>query len=352
MFIKNLITTAIFLLLFTSFGCTKTIRLERPGFAQVALFDANAPDWVRGQIPDSESRIYFVGRSEDPRIFGYQGYIRGNSNVAKQEKYYYPTYFNSWATERDAVSSARDDIYDQVRQRLAPRNVGNSSNYVVNNVDSGTCADCGSVIPVSRTNVIVCNDTCTHSKSKCNSTRISSTSSNSFYCQDCHSVAAHCSGCATIVHAVTQLNRTPDHLNSADIVLDRDINVININVDSMMPSLAAYMTEDELYFGHGTGWHEFKCWMLCSIPANEFYQIAEDFREKYEAEYTLAKLRSEEDRNRRIQAEDESRLITLERQSEEREWNREDEIVTRSHTIQIDRDRNYLPGRRFTLESE
>jgi hypothetical protein len=51
-------------------------------------------------------------------------------------------------------------------------------------------------------------------------------------------------------------------------------------------------------------------------------------------------------------AEDEARLITIQRQDEERAWNREDENVTRAHTIEIDKDRHYLPGRRFTVESE
>ena len=341
MFIKNIISTATLLLLLASFGCVKTIRVERPGYDPVSMFDEDAPEWVRGQIPTGDGRLYFVGRSNDPKIFGYQGYARSNPNLAiKEERNYYPNYFNSYTTERDAVSSARDDVYDQIRQRLAPRNVGNASNYVVGNIDSGTCTDCGDSIPVSRTSVIVCNDGACHSEGHSEGTCESTNTS------------AKCSGCATIVHSVTQLNRTPDHLYSADFVLDRDINILNINVDSMMPSLAAYMTEDELYFESRAGWNEFKCWMLCSIPADEFYKIAEDFRDKYEEEYEVAKMRSDEDRIRRIKLENEARIITLQRQEQERVWNREDELVTRSHTIQIDRDRHYLPGRRFKLESE
>ncbi|MBT4530877.1 MAG: hypothetical protein HOC27_06690 [Phycisphaerae bacterium] len=352
MFIKTITTTATILVLFASFGCTRTMRVHGPAYEPVALFGADAPDWVRGNIPDSESRIFFVGRSDDPRWYGYQGYVRDNRYVNRNESWYYPTYFNGWTSEREAVSSARDDIYDQIRQRLAPRNVGNSSNLVVNNMDSGTCADCGTAIQVFRTGVIVCNDTCSHSGNTCRSKRIGSSGNNSYYCQDCHSSVAHCSGCATIVHAVTQLNRTPDHLNAAEISLSRDINTLNINVDAMMPSLAAYLSEDELYFEQRVGWHEFKCWMLCSIPAAEFYAIAEDFREKYETQYDLAQMRSDQDRTRRMTAEDEARLITIQRQDEERAWNREDENVTRAHTIEIDKDRHYLPGRRFTVESE
>jgi hypothetical protein len=66
----------------------------------------------------------------------------------------------------------------------------------------------------------------------------------------------------------------------------------------------------------------------------------------------LAVERAEFDRLRRISFEDEARIITIERQELEREWNREDELVTRAHAIEIDKDRQDLPGRRFTLEDE
>ncbi len=136
-----------------------------------------------------------------------------------------------------------------------------------------------------------------------------------------------------------------------------------------MPALAAYLTEEEVYFekwhvheGHdGLGrpfangrdeWQSYKCWMLCSIPAEEFYEVAQDFRDKYENMYTTALERADDDRDRRIDAETEGRALTITRQDEERAWNREDEIVTRAHTIELDKDRHGLPGRRFTLEEE
>ena len=345
MFIKIITAITTLLILLSSMGCDGRMRVERSTIQQETLFDAHAPDWVKGYIPDSENRIFFVGRSENPFLLG----TRVNRNRAQYNTNYY---YDAWTSERDAVSSARDDVYDQIRQRLAPRNVGNASNLVVGNIESGTCTNCGTIIPIYRTGITVCNETCSHSGDNCNSTNISSTRKNTFFCQDCHSPVASCSGCASIVHAVTQLNRTPDQLNSADFALNRDINMININVDSLMPSLAAYMTEDELYFEKRNNWYGFKCWMLCSIPVDEFYEIAEDFRNKYEDQYELAQLRAEEDRNRRITAENEARIITLERQTEERAWNREDELVTRAHTIELDKDRHVIPGRRFTLETE
>ena len=68
--------------------------------------------------------------------------------------------------------------------------------------------------------------------------------------------------------------------------------------------------------------------MLCSIPADEFYSIAELFRERNNDFYERA----------------------LDRQEKQREWNREDEIATLKHTMEINKDRETIPGRRFTLE--
>ena len=137
----------------------------------------------------------------------------------------------------------------------------------------------------------------------------------------------------------------------------------------MMPSVAAYLLEEEVYFekwhvrdgndafprpfANGRDeWQSYKCWMLCSIPSEEFYSIAEDFREKYQELYELAIERADQDRTRRMQDEDANRALTITRQEEDRDWNRKDEEVTRQHTIGIDKDRHALPGRRFTLESE
>ena len=92
--------------------------------------------------------------------------------------------------------------------------------------------------------------------------------------------------------------------------------------------------------------------MLCSIPAEEFNSIAEDFRVKYEHIYELALELAVEDRARRMLAEDESRDLIVTRQEVERDWNREDEIISRDHAIEIDKDRQPLPGRRFKLENE
>jgi hypothetical protein len=56
-----------------------------------------------------------------------------------------------------------------------------------------------------------------------------------------------------------------------------------------------------------------------------------------------------EDRQRRVEWETNDRRTELEWKEEERAWNREDEIVTRDHTITLDKDRHPMPGRRFSV---
>ena len=368
-------TTACCVILAT-IGCGSNWRTHTAQQLQPRpMFNTNAPEWVKGINPSVgtfglPSRIYFIGRSRTPDIpfnseWRWRPASNRNDSLTPDRRTGYTV-----MDERQAVQSARDDVYDQIRQRLAPRNMGNASNLVVDNIESGTCVTCGTTIPVYRTDVSICNDSCSHGAGPCNTSNIKTLSVGAVSsCSDCHKQVASCAGCGTLVHAITQTNRTPDYLAGNLTPLNRDLNIININLDSMMPSLAAYLSEDEVYFekwhvhdGHdGFGrpfangrdeWQSYKCWMLCSIPAEEFYSIAKDFRVKYEHLYELALERAVEDRARRMLAEDESRELGVTRQGEERVWNREDEIITRDHAIEIDKDRQLLPGRRFTLENE
>lgn len=363
MFIQFILKAAACCALLATVGCGSNWRThETQQLVPRPMFNDSAPEWVRGICPQDDNRIYFVGRSRTP----------DSPRYATNQSYRGPDRRTGYTVmdERDAVQSAREDIYDQMRQRLAPRNMGNASNLIVDNIDSGTCVSCGTIIPEHRTETIVCNDTCSHGSAHCNSAKIKTVSVDGKKgCGDCHQPVAQCAGCATIVHAVTQSNRTADFVSHGLKPLSRDLNIANINVDSMMPSLAAYLAEEEVYFekwhvhdGHdGLGrpfangrdeWQSYKCWMLCSIPAEEFFSIAEDFRAKYEELYELAIDRADQDRARRMATEDAGRVLTITRQEEERAWNREDELVTRAHTIEIDKDRHTLPGRRFTLENE
>jgi hypothetical protein len=367
MFIQFLSKTAACCLLLVTIGCGSNWRThEAQQLVPRPMFDNSAPEWVQGISPQSDGRIYFVGRSRTP-----DSPFETSAKNWRWKDEPTPNTRTGYTVmdERDAVQSAREDIFDQIRQRLAPRNMGNASNLMVDNIDSGTCISCGSV-EVFRTEAIVCNDTCSHGAGNCNDAHIKIvTVGGKKGCQSCHKPVSQCAGCSTIVHAVTQLNRTPDYISSGLRPLSRDLNIANINVDLMMPSLAAYLSEEEVYFekwhvhdGHDHNsrpfangrdeWQSYKCWMLCSIPAEEFYSIAEDFREKYQELYELAVERADQNRTRRIQDEDANRALTITRQEEERDWNRKDEEVTRQHTIGIDKDRHELPGRRFTLESE
>ena len=360
--------TAACCVLLTAIGCGSNWRThESQQLVPRPMFNDNAPEWVQGVVPQSDGRIYFVGRSAIPDIH--------RINIKDTEGHRTPNQRVGYTVmdEREAVQSARSDIHDQIRQRLTPRNMGATSNIMVGNIDSGTCITCGTPVPlIQAPKVIVCNADCNHAYSHCgggNITVESTVSGSGRHCGDCHDEVASCSGCGSLVHKVTQSNRTPDYISGGLSPLARDLNIINISLSSVMPALAAYLTEEEVYFekwhvheGHdGLGrpfangrdeWQSYKCWMLCSIPAEEFYEVAQDFRDKYENMYTTALERADDDRDRRIDSETEGRALTITRQDEERAWNREDEIVTRAHTIELDKDRHGLPGRRFTLEEE
>lgn len=277
----------------------------------------NAPDWVRGLTPQSDSRIYFVGRSNDS--------------------------FDN-LSEYDALQSARHDIDQQIRDRLKPEQLGNSSQKVDINVDSGTCSDCGHQLSTANPN-------------------------------------SNCASCLTLVHAVNDGHRSPDYLPH-DTRIARDLNVFNVGVDSVMPALLSQLQEETVYF-ELVWWVEFeaskqkvafaardgrktvtvagekgklimevgnlghRAWILSSIPREEFSEIATEFRGRYEELYDMALDWTVEDRQRRVEWETNDRRTELERQAEERAWNREDEIITRDHTITLDKDRHPMPGRRF-----
>ena len=72
---------------------------------------AEAPDWVQGYVPQSENTMFFVGRSHLP--------LKGSGYTI--------------VDERSLVQSARDDVYDQMRQRLAPIVLGGHTDSSINN---------------------------------------------------------------------------------------------------------------------------------------------------------------------------------------------------------------------------
>ncbi len=303
----------------------------------------HAPEWVRGLTPQSNNTIYFVGRSDDAC---------------------------SDLSERDAIQSARNDIHDQIRQRLAPRNVGTTGQSASSTVDSGTCIDCGSPMPATAQTPAEhpCNTACLQSetdlancapRSHCGPCgrkalahgRKVRVASDCGSCDQVHVFVAKrdadCPTCPTLVHAVNASHRSPDYLPHNSTPMDRDINVFNVGLDSVMPALLAHLQEETAYFEHeGAG---DRAWLLCSIPRAEFLNIANDFRSRYEQLYELTLEWTVADRDRRIDWETADRRQELEWKHEERAWNREDEIITRDHTITLDKDRHPMPGRRFSV---
>ena len=334
-----------------------------------------APEWVRLRPPQMEGRVYFVGRSHTPDLNRSQR--SGGSTPDARVGY-------TTMDERDAVQSARSDVHDQIRQRLAPRNMGTSGNVVSMNVDSGTCTDCGATIPLVLTNAqAACNEACygstcstwpsTGQRGACatGACAKSDTQPATFVgscgtCGSSRAVSGRSTGPITLVDALNASHRTPDYLPMLRGEMARDINVMNIGLDSVMPAMLAQLREEDVYFEKwavhegddsmsrplATGrdeWESYKCWVLCSMPESEFQQIADQFRMSYQELYkqTLAALAT--DRSRRVKWEDTVLQTQLQWQAQEREWNRADELVSRDHTISLDKDREPLPGRRFSV---
>lgn len=352
-----------------------------------------APTWVQGSMPMSEDRVYFVGRSHTPD-YHREAYTDGTwhgtgPNPRDPEIRVGYTVMD----EREAVQSARNDVFDQIRQRLQPRNVGTTGQTATMNIDSGSCLDCGDRISWTGNTEIQapCSSPCyvgrkhrapNNQGSSCrevslnhcdpcgskalNRGKVVAVASCCGTCGDSHSFTISQSGGTTVVHSVaTDHRQRTDYVNSPPY-MGRDMNVLNVGIDSVMPAMLAQLSEEEIYFEkwhvHETGdswdrpfaegrdeWQSYKCWILTSIPRAEYNRIAEGFRNRYDELYDMSLEWTVADRSRRVDWETEERMIYLKRQEEERAWNREDEIITRDHTITLDKDRHPLPGRRFTV---
>ncbi len=92
-------------------GCTNNKSDSKVAMGDVEAVAAEAPDWVQGYVPQSENTMFFVGRSHLP--------LKGSGYTI--------------VDERSLVQSARDDVYDQMRQRLAPIVLGGHTDSSINN---------------------------------------------------------------------------------------------------------------------------------------------------------------------------------------------------------------------------
>ena len=361
-------------------GCGSNWRMheaERATDNQISK--PNAPEWVKGKVKKDEELIYFVGRSSTPDM-PRRG---GLSNRAQAKTPDGRTGFTVM-DDRDAIQSARTDVQDQIFQRLMPRNYGTTGQIVSENNDVGTCVDCG--VPIGMVSTAIqarCNEPCYRSENaawtnagqlKCANCegKVSSTQPATFatggVCGSGCKSPGNCSHAAsgTLFSQLVQSYKKADYVPMLDHQMALDINMFNIGIDSVMPALLARLQEEETYFekwqvhegddensrpnaeGYDE-WHSYKCWVLSSIPRDEFELIVKEFREKYQALYVKALARIEQDRDRRVKFEDIRIQKELSWQESEREWNREDELNALEHARELDKDRETLPGRRLKL---
>ncbi len=327
-----------------------------------------APDWVAGVVPGgpSEERIYFVGRSHTP-----DRPLTGPCDAETPDGRTGYTVMD----ERDAIQSARTDVQDQIRQRLMPRNYGTSANRLAVNTDSGQCTTCGTRLPALRSPIEKpCNTPCMYSAAV-----VWPSTAN---CRSCSNTSAACAsaggapseqtavpgGCASckgvhlwnihdsVVEAVNlidkmnELNRTTEFVDVPQYRGWWDVNMSEVAVDSVIPAALAELAEEETYFerwwvheGHDAAgrpfaegrdeWESYKCWIRCSLYRAAWERIVTRFRENYDDLYADAREHMQADRLRQREWELVYFKTALERQGEEREWNRDDEVFERNNSV-------------------
>lgn len=358
-----------------SCGSNWRIHEEERAIPSARVQTAAAPEWVQGTVPILQDRVYFIGRSSTPDMPRQGGLRRGATQTTPDGR----TGFTVM-DEREAIQSARTDVQDQIMQRLMPRNFGTTAQVLTSNIDVGNCASCGTVIPTVSTPWQRSANEPSY-RDPCNA----STNSGQVKCAKCLAVgptlpgalisSGSCpdpkkfnysgSGPGSLVSQLTEQFRTADFVPMMDHQIARDINLLNLGLDSVLPALLAQLQEESVYFEkwavhegddenrriNAEGfdeWQSYKCWVLCSIPRSEFMKIADEFRTRYEELYQLTIERNESDRTRRIVLEDLVITTELKYQAEERKWNRADEELALDHAVTLDKDRERMPGRRFT----
>jgi hypothetical protein len=347
----RLVTTLSFLAIAAAMplaGCGSNWRMHQAELVEGKPSSDQAPAWVSGTLPQSEDRVYFIGRSHTPDLHrDYAGerhdrfrdgeWSFTSARVAPHTRVGYTV-----MDERDAVQSARNDIYDQIRQRLSPRNMGTTGQLVQSIVDVGACLDCGTSVPAIRTSPqSPCNEPClrsgattwpnTASQGRCGSctaTAVSNGIGVNFVdvCGACgrthtfrSAAVPGCDTCPVQISATAAPWGGPSYPDYSEI-MSRDVSIVNVGVDSVMPALLANVQEDQVYFekwhiheGHDRAgrpfaegrdeWMSFKCWMLMSIPRAEYQEIVAEFRGRYATLLATSMSRDSDDRARRVQWE-------------------------------------------------
>ncbi|MDG1837867.1 MAG: hypothetical protein P8I91_03595 [Phycisphaerales bacterium] len=298
-----------------------------------------APAWVQGKLPLTEDRIFFIGRSHTPD--DHRGHLTdGEWGTSQHRRTPNKRVGYTVLDERDLVQSARNDVYDQIRQRLSPRSFGTTGQTLTMTVDVGNCMDCGDPLPeLARMPVQPsCNEPCLrHSNTtwpnsasnnrcgSCTSTAVQGGvpvvfADNCGTCDNRHAFQSQaksgCSSCPTEISSSSypwNQSYWPHYSN----IQGRDLSTVNIGVDSVMPAMLANVMEEELHFekwhvheGGDSGnrpfaegrdeWQSYKCWMLCSIPRAEYELIVNEFRSTYRTMLAQGMSRNQDDRARRV----------------------------------------------------
>ena len=219
-------------------GCTNNRSDSRVAIGDVEAVALEAPDWVQGYVPQSENTMFFVGRSHLP--------LKGSGYTI--------------VDERSLVQSARDDVYDQIRQRLAP---------------------------------------------------------------------------------ITLSGHTDSAIDNA---------ALNLGYSLVVPALASHLSEEGIYIQDNGRLDQ--CWILYSMPREEFLlataRLEAQWGELQELAVGIAMAENEQNLRRRAAESD----AAIKAMAEDRQWARDDAIVSRDHSMAVDSDRRGLPGRRFTPKSD
>jgi hypothetical protein len=300
----------------------------------------------------AEDRIFFIGRSYTPDY--HRDRLTDGEWGHDQHRRTPPTRVGyTVMDERDAVQSARNDVYDQIQQRLRPRSFGTTTQLIQSTVDVGTCLDCGDDLPTGNRMGVqsACNEPCVRSRSatwpnSASHDRCGRCTGEAYARGICIEFADNCSTCdkrhAFRAQSDPTCDSCPIQVSVSDYVWNqpqwphystiqgRDLSMVNVGIDSVMPAMNAHVNEEEVYFekwhvhegddpwgrpfAEGRDeWVSYKCWILCSIPRAEYEGIVDDFRQTYQALLANSISRDEADRMRRVEWE--SRI-----QSAELEW--------------------------------
>jgi len=339
-------------------GCGSTWRLHEEVTLQVgAPADESAPNWVKGKVPFTDpGKVYFVGRSAIPDSPDRAANLSGLAGIIFNDSSNRVGY--TMLDERQALQSARNDVYDQMRQLLAPRSAGTLGQMMVVNVDAGTCKICGTIDGPIRTSSSACNPTC-------NEHGFDRRTGQEIGCNKSCGDATDCQQCGNLLYALDGRWRHDD-TGDLDDRLDTDVLQMNIAFDTVLAGMAAYLRQEDAYFekvlvhdaddflgrplaqGHDE-WSSWKAWVLMSIPREEWDNMVSVMRDTQDQMFAAAMQSAAENRDRRMSFEMKQIELQQQREQDRIEFDREQQKQLLQYEMEVDRERTNLPGRRFRV---